>query len=175
MVKAMSAPPNSSFRTAFASLDNYVKGKVEIVDDDPKHYAFSNIFDVATRSRPYEKVVVAMNLGYVIETLRAEGASDWYTAAHDEFAVVMDGEVEIDLVKLDNPERIVAADKQGSVRVSGEPQGRKMGRIECKRGHQALLPKGAAYRFRARKPGVLLLQTLLGDLSAQKWAEICAR
>jgi hypothetical protein len=171
----MSAAPNSSFRTVFGSLDDHVKGKVEIVDDDPKHYAFSNIFDVAARSKPYEKVVVAMNLGYVIETLRAEGTSDWYAASHDEFAVVMDGEVEIDLVKLDDPPRVVPADKQGSVRVSGEPRGPKMGRIECKRGHQALLPKGAAYRFRARKPGVILLQTVLGDLSVQKWAEICAK
>ncbi len=168
----MNSPPDT-FRTLFASLDHYVKGKVEIVDDDPRHYAFSNIFDVAAHSKPYEKVVVALNLGYVIETLRAEGTSDWYAAAHDEFAVVMDGEVEIDLVKLDPP--IVPADKHGSVRVTGEPKGRKMGRIECKRGHQALLPKGAAYRFRARKPGVLLLQTLLGDLSVQKWAEICAK
>ena len=173
MVKPMSAAP--TFRTVFASLDHYVKGKVEIVNDDPKHYAFSNIFDVAARSKPYEKVVVAMNLGYVIETLRAEGTSDWYAAAHDEFAVVMDGEVEVDLLKLDQPERVVPKDKQGSVRVNGEPKGRKMGRIECKRGHQALLPKGAAYRFRARKPGVILLQTLLGDLSVQKWADICAK
>jgi hypothetical protein len=175
MVKAMSAAPNSSFRTVFASLDNYVKGKVEIVDDDPKHYAFSNVFDVAAHSKPYEKVVVALNLGYAIEALRAEGTSDWYAASHDEFAVVMDGEIEIDLVKLDNPERIAPADKQGSVKVGGEPRGRKMGRIECKRGHQALLPKGAAYRFRARKPGVLLIQTVLGDLSVQKWAAICAK
>jgi len=169
----MSAAP--TFRTVFASLDHYVKGKVEIVDGSPKHYALSNIFDVAARSNPYEKVVVAMNLGYVIETLRAEGTSDWYAASHDEFAVVMDGEVEVELVKLDNPESVVPAGKQGSVRVGGEPKGRKMGRIECKRGHQALLPKGAAFRFRARKPGVLLLQTILGDLSVQKWAEICAK
>jgi hypothetical protein len=119
--------------------------------------------------------VVALNLGYAIEALRAEGTSDWYAASHDEFAVVMDGEIEIDLVKLDNPERIAPADKQGSVKVGGEPRGRKMGRIECKRGHQALLPKGAAYRFRARKPGVLLIQTVLGDLSVQKWAAICAK
>jgi hypothetical protein len=48
-----------------------------------------------------------------------------------------------------------------------------MGYIKCKRGHQALLPKGAAYRFSADKPGVLLLQTILGDLSVQKWAQIC--
>lgn len=171
----MSAAPTTPFRTVFASLDHYVKGSVEIIDDDPRHYAFSNIFDVAAHSKPYEKVVVGMNLGYVIETLRAEGTSDWYAASHDEFAVVMDGEIEVDLVKLDEPQRIVAAAKQGSVRIDGAPQGRKMGRIECKRGHQALLPKGAAYRFRARTAGVILLQTLLGELSVQKWAEICAR
>jgi hypothetical protein len=171
----MSAAPTSSFRTVFASLDHYVKGNVEIVDGDPKHYAFSNIFDVAAHSKPYEKVVVALNLGYVIETLRAQGTSDWYAASHDEFAVVMDGEIDIELIKLDDPEQVVPADKQGSVRVAGAPRGRKMGRIECKRGHQALLPKGAAYRFQARRPGVLLLQTVLGELSVQKWAAICAK
>ena len=164
----------SSFHTVFASLENYAKGAIETVDGDPKHYAFSNIFDVAARSRPYEKVVVALNLDYVLETLRAEGLSDWYTAAHDEFAIVMDGEIQIELVKLEAPERILPADKQGSVRVPGTPGGKKMGSIRCKRGHQALLPKGAAYRFRAQAPGVLLLQTMLGDLSIQKWPQICA-
>ena len=163
----------SSFRTVFATLEDYVKGSLEIVNDDPRHYAFSNVFDVAAHSKPYEKVVVALNLGYVLEALRAQGTSDWYAAAHDEFAIVMDGEVEVDLVKLDSPDQIVPPDKQGSVRVPGTPVGRKMGYIKCKRGHQALLPKGAAYRFRANKPGVLILQTILGDLSVQKWAQIC--
>src|ERR1041384_3489341 len=163
----------SPFRTVFATLDDYVKGSLEIVNDDPRHYAFSNVFDVAAHSEPYEKVVVALNLGYVLEALRAQGTSDWYAAAHDEFAIVMDGEVEVDLVKLDSPDQVVPPDKQGSVRVPGNPVGRKMGYIKCKRGHQALLPKGAAYRFRAEKPGVLILQTILGDLSVQKWAQIC--
>jgi hypothetical protein len=163
----------SSFNTVFASLEDYVKGDLEIINDNPKYYAFSNVFDVASRSKPYEKVVVALNLGYVIETLRAEGVSDWFTAAHDEFAIVMDGEVEVELVKLQEPEKIAPPDKQGSVRVPGTPSGKKMGYIKCKRGHQALLPKGAAYRFRATKPGVLLMQTILGELSVQKWAEIC--
>lgn len=163
----------SSFNTVFASLNDYVKGDLEIINDNPKYYAFSNVFDVASRSKPYEKVVVALNLGYVIETLRTEGDSDWFTASHDEFAIVMDGVVEVELVKLDHPESVVAPDKQGSVRVPGTPVGKKMGYIKCKRGHQALLPKGAAYRFRAHQTGVLLLQTILGELSVQKWAEIC--
>jgi len=55
-------------------------------------------------------------------------------------------------MKLADRESVVAADKKGAVKVKGEPGGRKMGRIKASRGHQALLPQGAAYRFRARKP-----------------------
>jgi len=159
--------------TVFGSLDHYVKGDLEVINDDPKHYAFSNIFDVAKHAGPYEKVVVARNREYVIEALRAEGTSDWYAASHDEFALVMDGEVEVSLVKLDEPEGLAPPSKQGSVRLTSAPRGKNMGRIKCKRGHQALLPEGAAYRFRADRPSVLLIQTVLGELSVQKWAEIC--
>ena len=128
---------------------------------------------MAGKSRPYEKVVVAINLGYVFETLRAEGTSGWFAAAHDEFAIVMDGEVEVELVKLDSPDSVVPPTQRGAVAVKGDPVGRKMGYVRCKRGHQALLPKGAAYRFKAAVPGVILLQTVQGDLSVQKWSEIC--
>jgi hypothetical protein len=48
-----------------------------------------------------------------------------------------------------------------------------MGHVKCKRGHQVLLPHGAAYRFKAARPGVILLQTIEGELSKQKWREIC--
>jgi hypothetical protein len=164
---------SSQFHTVFGSLNDYVKGDLEIINDNPKYYAFSNVFDVASKSKPYEKVVVALNLGYVLEVLRAEGASDWYAAAHDEFVIVLDGSVEIDLIKLDAPDSVAAPDKKGSVKVKGEPVGRKMGHIKASRGHQALLPQGAAYRFKAAKPSVMLLQTLEGELSVQKWAEIC--
>ena len=51
-------------------------------------------------SRPYEKVAVGKNRQYVLEAIRAEGTSEWRTAPHDEFALVMDGEVEIRLRKL---------------------------------------------------------------------------
>jgi hypothetical protein len=164
---------DNQFQTVFGSLTDYVKGDLEIINDNPKYYAFSNVFDVAAKSKPYEKVVVALNLGYVLEVLRAEGTSDWYAAAHDEFAIVLDGVVEIDLVKLDEPETVVAADKKGAVKVQGEPRGKKMGRIRASRGHQALLPQGAAYRFRAEKASVILMQTIEGELSVQKWADIC--
>jgi hypothetical protein len=164
---------SQQFHTVFGSLRDFVKGDLEIINDNPKYYAFSNVFDVASKSKPYEKVVVALNLGYVLEVLRAEGTSDWFAAAHDEFAIVLDGRVEIELVKLDQPGSVVAPEKKGAVKVPGEPAGRKMGWIKAGRGHQALLPQGAAYRFKAANPGVLLLQTIEGDLSVQKWADIC--
>jgi hypothetical protein len=164
---------NQQFHTVFASLKDYVKGDLEIINDNPKYYAFSNVFDVAAKSKPYEKVVVALNMGYVLEAVRADGTSPWYAASHDEFVIVLDGTVEVDLIKLTDPDAVVAPDKQGAVLVKGEPVGKKMGWVKAGRGHQVLLPKGASYRFRAATPGAMLMQTILGDLSVQKWSEIC--
>jgi hypothetical protein len=164
---------SSKFQTVFGSLRDYTKGELQIIDDDPKNYAFSNVFDVAAKSKPYEKVVVAINLGYVLEALRAEGTSAWYAASHDEFAIVMDGDIEVELLKLDAPDSIAPASKRGSVLAGERPAGKKMGSVRCKRGHQVLLPKGAAYRFKALSAGVILLQTIEGELSVQKWRDIC--
>lgn len=165
----------SEFTTVFGSLNNYEKGSIEIIDDDPKRYTFSNVFEVANISAPYERVAVGQNLKYVIEVARAEGQSPWYACNHDEFVVVMDGEVEVRLVKLDDLAATVAPEKEGAVLVSGEPQGKKMGLIKCRRGHQALLPKGAAYQFHSDGVGVLLIQTIKGDCTVEKWAEICLK
>ncbi len=164
----------SEYTTVFGSLERYEKGRVEIINDKARHYAFSNVFEVAAGAQPYEKIAVAKNMEYVVEVLRAEGRSDWFTAAHDEFAVVMDGQVEIHLVKLDAPDSVVSKDTQGSVRLPGPPTGKKMGWMKLRRGHQALLPAGAAYQFIAEQPGVILLQTLQGPLTVEKWADICA-
>ena len=160
-----------SSQTVFGSLKSYEKGGVQIIDDDPKHYCFSNVFEVASKSRPYEKVAVGQNLKYVIEALRTEGNSPWFAADHDEAALVMDGEVEVHLIRPDQP--LVPAGKEGSVRLNAEPKGKEMGWIRARRGHMALLPKGAAYQFRSAKPGVLLLQTIKGDFTVEKWAAIC--
>jgi hypothetical protein len=167
---------SGEFVTVFGSLGDHVRGDIEIIDDDPRNYAFSNVFDVAATSAPYEKVVVARNRQYVIETLRAEGTSDWFAASHDEFALVMDGRIEIELVKLDSPADVVPPQVEGSVRLRGAPAGREMGYMRLRRGHQALLPQGAAYRFRALNGvGVIVLQTIYGRHSVQRWAEICRR
>jgi hypothetical protein len=160
-------------QTQFGSLDKFQKGTIEIINDNAKHYVFSNVFEVASKAKAYEKVVVGKNLEYVIEALRAEGDSAWFAAGHDEFTLAMEGEIEVHYIKLDPAQKAVPVGKEGSVRLEGTPAGKNMGVIKLKRGHQALLPTGAAYQFRAKKRGVLLLQTLLGENSVEKWAEIC--
>jgi hypothetical protein len=160
-----------TYTTRFGSLADFEKGTIDIIDDDPKRYAFSNIFEVAATSRPYEKVAVGKNRQYVIEAIRAEGASEWRTAAHDEFALIMDGEVEIQLRKL-GPDDLGATSERGSNALSGPPTGPAMGRVVARRGHMTLLPVGAAYQFTADRPAVILLQTQEGPDTVYKWAEI---
>ena len=160
-----------AMQTIFGSLEQYEKGGVEVFDDSPKRYAFSNAFEVASKSKPYERVAVGRNLQYVIEVVLAEGDSPWYSNAHDEAVVVMDGEVEIHLLRPEIAQ--VPEGKQGSVQLKTQPEGRKMGWIQARRGHMALLPKGAAYQFRSAKPGVLLMQTMKGDCTVERWAQIC--
>lgn len=162
-----------TYQTKFGSLKNFEKGRVEPIDDDVKHYAFSNCFDIANKSKPYEKVVFGQNQIYVLEALRAEGTSPWFTCAHDEFALNMDTDVEIHLIQLDPAQTVQDPEKNGAVLVQGEPQGRKMGWMKLKRGHQGMLPKNTAYQFRAAEPSVVVLQTCKGDLTVEKWADIC--
>ena len=163
----------TAYTTVFGSLARFEKGGVQIIDDNVKNYAFSNCFEIASKARPYEKVVFGQNQIYVLETIRAEGTSPWYTCAHDEFALSMDGEVEIHLVKLDAAQTVANENKNGAVLVEGTPRGAKMGWLKIKRGHQALLPKNTAYQFRAAAPAVLVQQTCKGDLSIERWADIC--
>jgi len=158
--------------TRFGSLGHYEKGGVEVINDDARNYVFSNIFEVASKSKPYEKVAVGKNIEYVIETLRVEGTSGWRAPAQDEFALVMDGEVEIRLLKLDHP-GVVPVGTHGSIALAGTPAGRKMGVVKARRGHMTLLPVGAAYQFHGALPGVVLLQTLAGSDTIERWAEIC--
>jgi hypothetical protein len=162
--------------TVFGSLDDYRKGRIDIIDDDPKNYVFSNVFEVASKAEAYERVVVGKNFEYVIEAGRAEGVSPWFTNAHDEFVLCMDGEIEVHLVKPDAP--LLPKDAKGGHRLDDAPngpEGRKMGRLVLRRGHQGLLPAGCAYRFQAAAPSVFTIQTILGPLSVERWAEICLR
>jgi len=59
----------SEYTTVFGRLDNYNKGGVEIINDDPKNYVFSNMFEVASRAKPWQKIAVAKNQQYVLEAI----------------------------------------------------------------------------------------------------------
>lgn len=163
------------YQTRFGSLQDYEKGRVEPIDDNAGHYAFSNCFEIANQAAAFEKIVFGQNQEYVLEVIRIEGDSPWYTCAHDEFALCMDGIVEIHLIDLDAGQQVADKDKEGAILVTGEPAGNKMGWVKLGRGHQGMLPANAAYRFSAREPAVIILQTCKGDLSVEKWADICQR
>ena len=160
-----------TYKTRFGSLADFEKGTIDIIDDDPTRYAFSNVFEVASAARPYEKVAVGKNRQYVVEAIRAEGTSEWRTAPHDEFALVMDGEIEIRLRKL-GADDIGPTAERGSNALSGNPSGAAMGHVVAGRGHMTLLPTGAAYQFHAERPAVILLQTQEGPDTIYRWAEI---
>jgi hypothetical protein len=157
-------------QTVFGSLKDYTKGTIELVSGEASHYVFSNIFEVASKSQPYERVVVGKNIEYVQEVMRAEGVSPWFACGHDEFALCMDGEITVDFVRMKSPPDTT---KNGAMLIGEPPEGQRMGWVKLKRGHQVLLGAGNAYRFTATVTGVLLQQTVLGELSVQKWREIC--
>jgi len=165
----------SHYTTDMASIGSYTCGSITVIDDDKKNYVFSNMFDVAANSRPYERVAVAKNFEYVVEAARAEGVSPWYTAAHDEFVVALDGQVEVKFIKLDHPDSAVGPKSEGAHRIEGTPEGRSMGYVKLDRGHMALLPVGAAYQFSAPKACALMIQSIDGPETVHKWSEICQK
>jgi hypothetical protein len=163
----------SEYTTVFGRLDNYTKGGVEIINDDPKNYVFSNMFEVASRAKPWQKIAVAKNQQYVLEAIRAEGSSEWRVTPHDEFALVVDGNVVIEL--LDPLTALVDPKESGSRALEGEPEGTRMGTIYLGHGHMALLPAERCYRMSAQEPSVVLLQTIQGPDTLERWADICQK
>ena len=63
----------ATYTTKFGSLADYDKGGIEVIDDDPKNYVFSNMFEVASTARPCEKVAVGKNMEYVLEVHPGRG------------------------------------------------------------------------------------------------------
>jgi len=165
----------TDYKTEFGSLANYNKGGVQLINDDPKNYVFSNIFEVANNAAPFERIAVAKNFEYVVEVMRVVGDSPWFAAPHDEFALCMDGTVDVHLVKLEGGAPAGGGDggEDGAALIDGAPEGKKMGRIKAGRGHMAMLPVGAAYRFHSEQPAVIMIQTIQGPLTQEKWNEIC--
>jgi hypothetical protein len=48
-----------------------------------------------------------------------------------------------------------------------------MGKVTARRGHQVLLPQGAAYQLCSAKPAVAIVQTRDGPETVKRWSEIC--
>ena len=161
------------YTTDFGSIHSYKKGGVTAIDDDPKRYVFSNMFEVAAKSPPYQRTAVAKNFEYVIESAKAEGDSPWYTAAHDEFVISMDGKVRVDFIKLPDPDALVDPESEGAVALAGKPDGQNMGYVVLGKGHMAMLPVGSAYKFSAADTCTILIQSIDGPVTAHKWAEFC--
>ena len=159
-----------AYRTHTGSLGTYEKGVIEL-NDDLRKYAFSNVFEVAGKSAPFERVAVVQNLEYVAEAVRIEGDGPWYAAPHDEFAIVMDGEVTFNFVKLADDQ--VPGHQGGAVQLGAEPNGPRMGRVIARRGHQVLLPQGSAYQMCAAEPAVAIMQTADGPVTVKRWNDIC--
>jgi hypothetical protein len=159
-----------AYVTRLASLEDYEKGGVEVIDDNPKNYAFSNIFEVASHAKPFEQIAVAKNFEYVLEAVRVEGMSGWRVCTHDQSALVLDGEVEFTFRTLKDVPDLPAS---GSASVSEDSTETAMGRVIARRGHLTLLPAGRAYRYCSGRPAVILIQTVEGVDTQFRWAEIC--
>ena len=172
MAQNNSASGDSDYQTFLGEMGDFKKGGVEVINDDPKAYAFSNVFEVAANAAPYERVVVAKNMEYAIECIRAEGASPSYTCAHDETFLCMGGEIEIELFK--PAAALLAPDSEGA-HLAEDQDGKleRMGRLVLGKGHMALLPANSVYRFKATDPSLGIFQTLLGPVSVERWSEIC--
>lgn len=160
--------------TNFASIEHYEKGGVEIIgDESPRRYLFSNMFEVAAQSKPWDRVVIAKNLEFTVECARAEGDSPWYVCSHDETVLSMQGEMDVHFIEPTEAGVVPPEDADGAVRLAGAPAGNSMGHVRLRRGHMALLPAGAAYQIRPAAIGVVLLQSIAGGESIERWAEIC--
>ena len=148
------------------SMRKYTKGNLLIIDDKPIRYAMSNIFEIgATWPKAYDRVVVGKNGPYIIACFRAEGEDpSWWYAPHDEYALLVEGEIRIDYVE---PREEL---KPGPhPRVSGTP----MGHILLRDGSLASLPARVAYRMSAPRKSLVLLQTKDNPSLTYAWEDIC--
>ena len=56
----------AKYQTDFGSIHGFKKGGVTVINDDAKKYIFSNMFEVASKAKAYERIAVAKNFEYVI-------------------------------------------------------------------------------------------------------------
>jgi hypothetical protein len=161
----------STNKTVFASMEHYQKGGVDVIEGDVKHYVFSNLFEVAKKSMPFEKIVVAKNIEYVVEVVKSLNSSQYYINGHDEFMLVMQGTIEVEIFSPVNSFK--SFPEQGAEIIDGQSVNRRIGKITASRGHLLLLPEKHIYKIYSKGEGVFLLQTILGKHSIEKWSDIC--
>ena len=163
-----------TYTTKFGSLETYEKGSIELIDDDAKHYVFSNMFEVAS-----DVEAVGEGRRRQEHGVRARGASGPRARAMADRrprrvrARAWTARSSIELVEARRTRSCPPA-STGSVAVDGEPAGTKMGRIVAPAAaHGAAARQRRATASRAEQPGVILLQTIQGDDTVERWAEIC--
>ena len=148
------------------SMQKYTKGSLLLIDDKPLNYAFSNVFEIGAKwPKAYDRVVVAKNGPYVIACFRAEGEDQsWWYMPHDEYALLIEGEMRVDYVE---PREEIAAGPHRNV------AGSDMGHMTLRDGSLASLPARVAYRFRAPRKSLVLLQTKHSPWLTYAWKDIC--
>lgn len=159
-----------NIQTKFGSIESFQKGTIEILQGSTNEYAFSNLYDVAKNAKSFERIAIAKNFEYVVEVIKVEGDSKWYVCHHDEFCLVMCGEIEASFIK---PEKNTISEKNGAVLLESFPQGQYMGKVIAQQGHMILLPQQCAYKLSANDTSVVIIQTLLGEQTIEKWKDIC--
>ena len=113
----------STYTTDFGSIEDFRTGGVMAIDDDPKNYVFSNIFEVASKAKPYERVAVAKNFEYVIETIsRRRDLATGTPARTTSSRLAMDNQIKVELIKLDDPDAAVDPESEGAVKLTVSPR-----------------------------------------------------
>lgn len=148
------------------SMEKYTKGHLQLIDDKPLRYAMSNIFEIGAKwPKAYDRVVVGKNGPYVIACFRADGEEPWWWyMPHDEYAVLVEGEIRVDYVE---PRDELAPGPHATV------SGTDMGHMILRDGSLASLPARVAYRFRAPRKSLALLQTKHNPWLTYAWEDIC--
>jgi hypothetical protein len=148
------------------SMKKYAKGNLLLINDKPLNYAMSNIFEIgATWPKAYDRVVVGKNGPYVLACFRAEGDDNrWWYMPHDEYVVLVEGEM---VIEYKEPREEIEPGPHASV------AGTEMGSMVLRDGSLASLPARVAYRMRAARKSLALLQTKHSPWVTYAWKEIC--
>src|SRR5881397_788474 len=148
------------------SMAKYTKGNLLLIDDRPIRYAMSNIYEIgATWPKAYDRVVIGKNGPYVLACFRAEGEDKtWWYMPHDEYVVLVEGEMTIEYKE---PRDEIAPGPHKTV------TGTDMGSMVLRDCSLASLPAKIAYRMRAAKRSLALLQTKHNEWLTYAWKDIC--